>query len=301
LSKKVRALNPAHPLSSEALAALRIARSGTREIAARPRYWRYALQHFWNVFLLSVATAFALLKGSVGLLGAVMVAEVAVLAMLPRSSRFRQHVDLVAEEAARIPALRARTLLLAKMEMGHRRQLEHLEGLVERIRRSLYVRGPSVQESVLEPLGLDSLLQHFVNLAIAHKRIKDSIESLDRPILEHEIRALEAALASNPPATRRLIERRILIAKRRLARWERSREDLLAVAHQLAMVTELVQFIHEQCASRVEPFSGPEMDRLVRAIDELEGTLREIDEYAETSVEPKVLELGRRLELVRSD
>ena len=159
----------------------------------------------------------------------------------------------------------------------HRRELLRLEGIVDRIRDATRPHGTAAQLAVDECLRL---LASFVRLAIAHNTSRECLASVDRRCLEEEIRALEGARFSPNPHARALAMRRLTIARRRAHRWDQSREALEAMAHQLAMIGELVQLTHEQVAAPADPGGATEeLDRVVEELDDSHSTLEELAEY----------------------
>ena len=136
----------------------------------------------------------------------------------------------------------------------HRRELLRLESVVDRIRDATRPHGTAAQIAVDECLRL---LASYVRLAIAYN-VEPRVPRVGRPQgLDDEMRALEAARFSPSPHTRTLAQRRLAIARKRAERWDRSREALEAIAHQLAMIGELVQLTHEQVAAPLDPRARP--------------------------------------------
>jgi hypothetical protein len=93
-----------------------------------------------------------------------------------------------------------------------------------------------------------------------------------------------------------LAEQRLAVAERRLERWDRSRDDLEAIAHQLALIAEVIHLIHEQCLAPVDQQELEcEIRDALRSVESNEDTLRELVELSARteSVDGRVLELGR--------
>ena len=121
----------------------------------------------------------------------------------------------------------------------HRRELLRLESVVDRVRDATSPHGTAAQIAVDECL---CLLASYVRLAIAHNVSRECLASVNRRGLDDEIRALEAARFSQGPHTRELASRRVTYPRRSAPTGGTcSREALDAIAHQLAMIGELVQ------------------------------------------------------------
>ena len=107
---------------------------------------------------------------------------------------------------------------------------------------------------------------------------------------------LEGARFSPNAEARALALRRLGIARRRAHRWDRSHASLEAMAHQLAMIGELVLLTHEQVAAPADPSTATEeIDRVVQELDDSHSTLEELADIlgVEEAVEPRVLDMGR--------
>lgn len=99
----------------------------------------------------------------------------------------------------------------------------------------------------------------------------------NRHVLEGTIRSLEAAEMASPERTRELLRRRLTIAYRRAECWSRTRENLEAIGHQLATITELVQLVHQESLAPPDPAGvGEVLDRFLTEFEESNGALREL-------------------------
>lgn len=286
----------------------RSARSKRRR-PRRPRgtYVKHAILHPYNLPLLVLAVATGLISGSTAILAVSLAAELLILGIVPRLDGFRAHIDELLEQAERLEAAKARAALLLQMDDLHRQELERLEHIVDRTKDNVRRHGVAAAELLLDDcLGLTRLTACYVRLAIAYKASKDLLASTNRQVLAEKIRALSdlergetggeatgASVASE--RVRRLASRRLSIACKRAGRWDRTQEDLEAIAHQLATIGELIHLVHEQSVSPLEAQGmSDEIDRFVRDLEDNEGTLRELSELSsEGGVDQVVLELGR--------
>ena len=186
---------------------------------------------------------------------------------------FRRYVDERLDQIERAKAAEQRSTLLLQMSDEHRRELLRLESIVDRIRDATRPHGTAAQIAVDECLRL---LASYVRLAIAYNVSRECLASVDRKTLEDEMRtARGGALLASSAHTRALAHRRLVIARKRADRWDRSREALEAIAHQLAMIGELVQLTHEQVAAPADPGGATdEIDRVVEAARRQPGDAR---------------------------
>jgi len=260
------------------------------------RYTKHALVHPSNLILPVVATMIGVIHLSLILpLTMLLSAEVLFLAIVPRLHAFQRFVDAKLDRAERAVAAEARAALLLQMGAEHRKELERLERLVDRIRDAVEAGGRALEFAADDCLNL---VASYVRLAIAYNATKECLATTDRLALEHEIRSLEAAAPTMPQQAGELAQRRLAIARRRAQRWDRSREELEVMTQQLAMIGALIHLRHEQCgAPRDARGTTAEIDRLMHEIDDSESTLREITELVarENVVEARVLDLGRNV------
>jgi len=257
-------------------------------------YVKHALMHPWHVVVLAGATVFGVANWSLLVLLLVFAgAELLLLGIVLHLRVFRRYVDERLDQIERAKAAEQRSTLLLQMSDEHRRELLRLESVVDRIRDATRPHGTAAQIAVDECLRL---LASYVRLAIAYNVSRECLASVDRKALDDEMRSLEAARFSTSQNTRSLAQRRLLIARKRADRWDRSRESLEAIAHQLAMIGELVQLTHEQIVAPADPSGATdELDRVIEQLDDNQATLDELAEFlgVEESIEPRLLDMGR--------
>ncbi len=276
--------------------AVRVVRS-SEDAGPRHAAWVYvkhALMHPWHVVVLAGATVFGVANWSLLVLLLVFGgAELLLLGIVLRLHAFRRYVDERLDQLERAKAAEQRTTLFLQMGEEHRRELLRLEAVVDKIRDATRPHGTAAQIAADECLRL---LASYVRLAIAYNVSRDCLATVDRRALDDEIRALETARFSPHPHTRALAQRRCGIARKRAERWDRSRAGLEAIAHQLAMIGELVQLTHEQVAAPVDPTGATdEIDRVVEELDESQATIEELAEFlgVDDTIEPRMLDMGR--------
>jgi hypothetical protein len=257
-------------------------------------YVKHALMHPWHVVVLAGATVFGVANWSLLVLLLVFAgAELLLLGIVLHLRAFRRYVDERLDQLDRARAAEQRATLLLQMGDDHRRELLRLEAIVDRIRDAARPHGTAAQIAVDECLRL---LASYVRLAIAYNVSRDCLASVDRRALDDEIRALEGARFSPRPHTRTLAQKRLTIARKRAERWDRSREALEAIAHQLAMIGELVQLTHEQVSAPCDPMGvTQEIDQVVEELDDNQSTIEELAELlgVDDAIEPRILDMGR--------
>jgi hypothetical protein len=232
----------------------------------------------------------------IGLLLAAL-AEVLVLTIISRLGFFRRHIEEMLVQTERMEAAKTRTQLLLRMDEKHRQELEHLELLVDRTRHNLTRSNGAIDPMLEDSLGLGRLTMSYVRLAIAYKRSHDSLHATNRDGLQAEIAALEKAStqAATTDRMRQLTNRRLQLAKRRAERWDKTREDLDAIVHQLAMVRELIHLMHEHSVAAVDlEETSLEIEQLTQNVEATECMVRDIAELSvDDGIDHRILQMGR--------
>lgn len=253
-----------------------------------------AVVHPWHTVLVLEGILIGLAYRSMWIaMVAFAASEALVLAFTLCLPPFRRHVMKHAETLERARATERRTALLQRMSDEHRRELLHLEGVVDRIRALASPHAPAAQIAVDDCLHL---LGMYVRVAIAHHSSRECLSSVDRSAIDGEIRALEVKTRLRGSRQADLACRRLAVARKRAARWDRSSEILEHVSQLLALIAELVHLTHEQVAAPSDPAERMhEVYRIVEELDENSATLAELSELfgVEESIEPRTLELGR--------
>jgi hypothetical protein len=248
--------------------------------ASRRNGWTYlsnAVIHPSNLLLLIGVMFLSLILWSGPVLLAGLGVEAAFLAVVPRCAFFRRGVDACLDEAERAAAQKAREGLILQMGELHRQELCKIEALIGKTFANAQRRPGVVLLGAGDPLGVGRLTGSFIRLAIAHRACEESLALTNRHVLEGTIRSLEAAENVAPDRARTLLHRRLTIAYRRAECWARTREDLDAIGHQLATITELVHLMHqESLAPPGSPSVSTDVDRILADFEHGEGALREL-------------------------
>jgi hypothetical protein len=242
--------------------------------------WTYlsnAAIHPSNLLLLIGVMFLSLILWSGPVLLAGLGVEAAFLVVVPRCGFFRRSIDVCLDEAERAAAQKAREALILQMGEGHRQELCKIEALIGKTFTNVQRRHGVALLGACDPLGVGRLTQSFIRLAIAHRACEESLAMTNRHILEGTIRALEAAENAAQDRARELLRRRLSIAYRRAECWTRTRDNLEAIGHQLATISELVYLMHqESLAPSGTSGISAEVDRVLADVEHGEGALREL-------------------------
>jgi len=263
---------------------------------ARFVYLRGAVAGPWQLVIAAGCVVLGYAQCSVvALLVAFAVAEAVLLGLVSRLPFFRRRVDVRIARAAHSRAAEQRTALLARMGEEHRYELAVLENELDRIRDAAgpqsLAAGPVVEEC-------RQLLTSYVRLAIACHASRECLAAVDFARLAEEHRALEAAAAATPVVGAiEIVRQRLVVVRKRIERWERTRETLTVLLQRIALVADLVRLAHEQIAAPCDPERGVAritLGDLAADADEMAELLR-----LEPAVDAEILELGRAVPLPR--
>jgi hypothetical protein len=251
-----------------------------RSTGARRSGWTYlsnAAIHPSNLLLLIAVMFLSLILWSGPVLLAGLGVEAAFLVVVPRCAFFRRSIDTCLDEAERAVLQKAREALILQMGEAHRQELCRIEALIGKTFTNVQRRHGIALLGECDPLGVGRLTQSFIRLAIAHRACEESLAMTNRHVLEGTIRSLEAAETASQDRSRSLLRRRLSIAYRRAECWARTRENLEAIGHQLATITELVHLMHqESLAPSGSSGVSAEVDRVLADFEHGEGALREL-------------------------
>jgi hypothetical protein len=264
----------------------RLAQASRLSPARPPRrsgwtYFGQAAIHPSNVLLLIGVMFLSLILWNVPVLLIGLGMEGAFLALVPRSRHFQLRIDEMLDDAERALAAKAREALVLQMGDAHRQELARLEALVGKTAANVERQGGAASFAAPEPDRMGRLTSSYIRLAIAYKACEESLAMTNRHLIEGSIRSLEAAEMGSPERTRGLVRRRLSIAHRRAECWTRTRDNLEAIAHQLATITELVHLMHQESLVQPDPAGvGEVIDHLLTDFEESAGALRELAEIA---------------------
>lgn len=98
---------------------------------------------------------------------------------------------------------------------------------------------------------------------------------------------------------RLVVRRRLDVARARLAQWQRSRDDIDVLGHELAIISSLIRLHHEKYVSLAQTGAAHcDVDALTVEVEQSERQSEELTEIlgaTERLVDPVVLGLGRYL------
>ena len=259
------------------------------------KYLKWALLHPYNLLAMASTVVVALISWSGLILVFGLVLELLFLSLVPTVGLFRRLVGASVESAERAAQLKARDELVAQMGPGHKDELARLDALIKKTRDNAQRKATAVGLTD-DFLGLDRLTASYIRLAIAHRVSEECLSMTNRVALAATIRSLEAVQASVPDRTRRLVQRRLSIAHQRAQCWDRTRDHVVAISHQLATILELVHLMHDRSVTTLDSREVcDEVERFLTDLEDNEGVIVEVAGIGgpDEDVEQKEPRLGR--------
>jgi hypothetical protein len=187
-------------------------------------------------------------------------------------------VDDQIRRRERTEASQVRASLAAHMDPVRRQELVELERRVETIRGNVRRQGRESDALLEDFIGLDRLLGSFVRLAVMHRATCESLSMTDRDALVLQAQTLERERDAAPSQQlRAAITRQLALVRRRLVCFDRNRQRLAAMDHQLSTVAEMVRLVHEQSLTLLDASRAAEMvDHVLAELEEHEQALDEL-------------------------
>lgn len=244
----------------------------SRRTSRRTSYRRAAVLHPAHFFSLMITALFALLFVAVGgplAVGLVplFAIEVAVVAVVPSLTTFRESTDRAAERAERLEAAAARALLAPLLRAEHRSELELLETAAETVRAHAGVTRLSEDWT-----GATELVALYGRVALAYKESAEAFGPTQGALLVERLLGLEHELREATPELRPALERRKKVLKERAACWAAGRDQVARLGIDLATIGDRVRTMREQCALATVASFDPDVDIALDLADPCEGT-----------------------------
>jgi hypothetical protein len=258
-----------------ALVKVRPAAMRRRAEATERRYLRRAFGHPLNVSVIVVLSVFALAYGAFPWLVLAVALELMGLSALLHTEFFRARAEKQLAEAE-LAQLRM------SMEGPQLRELQRLEELCNAIQKAAARPDTSCAPVLADGELLHRLQERYIRLSLAHKAGRELIATTDRRALCQEIALLQSSLPTVASQVKRLQQRRMELAQRRIARLDLAEERVEMVGQQLAAISEMIHFLHEQALSppTLHGDWSEDLESLINDLGEHEMAMTELETVA---------------------
>jgi hypothetical protein len=263
-------------------------RSGTTRDKLSPAgYRRHVFLHPAHGIAVAILVTFGLASYGVGAtLVACALMEVIAVAALPRMPWVRRAVDQSLAEGARVRATEAREALLLRLSESHRQELVSLEALATSIVERC---GASVEGCA----NVERLLELYVRIAIAHRGAANILDASGGTDVDF-VRAQRARLAGDAPGmVREALDRRLEVLERRSLARRAARDELAAMEHELATITDTLRWTYERVAATTNEALRDELRELLASPDRDAKVARALG-VGDEDFDPSALRRGRQ-------
>jgi hypothetical protein len=243
-------------------------------------YVKAALKWQYNWIGLAGAAAFALVSGAGLPLVLAAGLEMMYVALVPQSSRFRRLV---------------RSWKYADEKKAHQKRLEELHrnltpemrsrhDYVQQVAKAIrdnYAQLSHASQVFAGPMEdkLAGLLEGYLRLLFAARTHAEYLRTLNPEHIRNEIAFLEKSLEKEPLKVREINQRRIEILSKRLAKFDKIRENRQVIDAQCAAIEDVLQLIRDQSVTMRDPQEvSAQLDHLVQDVEQTEQSVREMEE-----------------------
>lgn len=242
-------------------------------------YVKAALNWQYNWIGLAGAAAFALVAGSGLPLVLAAGVELMYVAMVPQSSRFRRLVRSWKYAAEKKAHERRLQDMFRDLPEPMRSRYSHIQDVVQGIRGN-YARLSSTSQMFSKQMEekLGGLLHGYIRLLHAAHTHAEYLKSLFPESVRREIEQIEKTLDKDPAKVREINTRRIDILKKRLAKFEKIRENRKVIDAQCSAIEDVLQLIRDQSVTMRDPQElSAQLDTLVSDVEQTEENVREME------------------------
>lgn len=243
-------------------------------------YLKAALNWQYNWIGLAGATAFALASGNGLPLVLAAGLEMMYLALVPQNDRFRRLVRSWKYAAQKRENQKRLFEIYSVLPVEMRSRYEFLKQVAQKIRANyaqLSVASKVFANHMEDKLS--GLLGSYVRLLHSAYTHREYLKSVNADQIRNEIAFLERALPKDPAKVQEINQRRIEILRKRLAKFEKIRENRTVIDAQCAAIEDVLQLIRDQSVTMRDPQElSAQLDNLVEDVEHTEQSVRDMEE-----------------------
>lgn len=243
-------------------------------------YVKAALKWQYNWIGLAGAALFALISGTGLPLVLAAGLEMMYVALVPQSNPFRRLV---------------RSWKYADQKREHQKRLDEMYRNIPAEMRSRYTSVLQVAAAIRANYSqlsyasqvfatqmeakLAGLLEGYVRLLYAAHTHREYLKSLNPDQVRSEAATLEQSLAKAPAKVQEINQRRIEILRKRVAKFEKIRENSQVIEAQCSAIEDVLQLIRDQSVTMRDPQEvSAQLDHLVQDVEQTEQSVKEMEE-----------------------
>ena len=243
-------------------------------------YVRAALKWQYNWIGLAGAAAFAIVSGSGLPLVLAAGLEMMYVALVPQSHPFRRLVRSWKYAEEKREHQKRLDEMYKNLTPDMRSRRDWVRGVIQAIRTNYSQLSFASQVFTAQmETKLNGLEEGYVRLLFAAHTHREYLRHLSPDQLRNEIAALEGSLSKDPQKVQEINHRRIEILQKRLAKFDKIRENCQVIDAQYAAIEDVLQLIRDQSVTMRDPQAvSDQIDHLVADVEQTEQSVREMEE-----------------------
>jgi hypothetical protein len=248
-------------------------------------YLKAAFRWQYNWISLAGAAGFALVSGSALPLLLAAGLELIYLSTVPQNRRFQRLVRSWKYAEQKKQQERSLNDLFRELPPEMRSRYARLDAVCRAIRDN-YRRLSSTSQMFAEQMEskLDGLSQSYVRLLNSAFHHRQYLATTNPDAIRKEASALEGDLEREPAKVQEINRKRIEILNKRLAKFDKIKENCQVVDAQCAAIEDVLQLIRDQSVTMHDPQQiSDHLDSLVKDVEQTEETVREVESIFDLS------------------
>lgn len=248
-------------------------------------YVKAAFHWQYNWISLAGAAGFALVSGSGLPLLLAAGLELIYLSTIPRNPQFQRLVRSWKYAEQKRQQARGLNDLFQELPPEMRNRYARLDAVCRAIREN-YKRLTTTSQMFAEQMEskLDGLSQSYVRLLNSAFHHRQYLTTTNPEVIRKECAALQADLEREPAKVQEINRKRIEILGKRLAKFDKIKENCQVVDAQCAAIEDVLQLIRDQSVTMRDPQELSEhLDNLVKDVEQTEETVREVESIFDLS------------------
>jgi archaellum component FlaC len=238
-------------------------------MSEKPNYVKEAFKeplNIWAIIACMAASVYAATAGSSWLplawvpLAVGAAGEVFYLATVPATGAYRRLVDIRVRRRELAERKRRREEMIKRFDPREREAVEYLRWLKNEIYKNYknFTRVETLPETIQ---SLETIWESFVDLLDIYRRRKQHLRSINRQMIQNQIKQTEQAIANAPDDdTRRLYEKNLEILNKRLQTYNDIERSVKRVEAQLQSIESFFGLVNDQVITMPTPESISSLD-----------------------------------------
>lgn len=206
--------------------------------------------NFWGLAGFAIAAAYT--QSLIPLIAA-LISELLYLSTVPTSSVYRRLVDRRRRREALEERRRQRQKLIESFDPREREAVNYLNYIKEQIYKD-YKRLTGAREIPSNLKSLDQRWEDFVDLLDVYRRRKKHLRSINRQVIQNQLKQAERAVEeATDERERRIQQANVAILKRRLAAFDELERSVKLVEGQLQSIENFFGLVKDQVVALPTP------------------------------------------------